>query len=173
MTLGRGPVPWQTPEMIRSLWRISVVLLVLLSGCAEPAFPRDPDGTLERATNGPLLVGVSSHPPHAEISDDGVVGGAEAEIVEAYAETIGATVEWREGAESELMELMKLGQLDLIIGGLSSDSPWSTHAALTRPYTTTIGADGKAVKLIIAVRLGENALLTNLERFLAAEGLRA
>lgn len=171
--LAKGRPAWQTPKMIRSLWAVALALVVLLNGCAEPAFPRDPEGTLERATNGPLLVGVSSHPPHVEISDDGVVGGAEAEIVEAYADTIGATVEWREGAESELMELIKLGQLDLIIGGLTSDSPWSTHAALTRPYTTTIGADGKAVKLVIAVRLGENALLTNLERFLAAEGLQA
>ena len=152
---------------------VAVVLMVTLSGCAEPGFPRDPDGTLERARGGPLLVGVSDHPPFTEVSDDGKVGGDEAEIIEAYADSIGATVEWREGAESELMELVKLGQLDLVIGGLASDSPWSTHAAFTRPHTRTIGSDGKAEKLVFAVRMGENALLTNLERFLIAEGHQA
>ncbi|MHA6525362.1 substrate-binding periplasmic protein [Tessaracoccus sp. G1721] len=149
---------------------VAVILVLLLAGCAEPDFPRDPEGTLIRASGGPLLVGVSSHPPHVDVADDGAVTGAEAEIVEAYAESIGATVEWREGAESELMELLKLGQVDLVIGGLASDSPWSTHAAFTRPYTRTVGPDGKSEKLVIAVRQGENALLSNLERFLIAEG---
>lgn len=159
--------------MDRIVWRcIAAALVVLVSGCAEPAFPRDPEGTLERARGGPLLVGVSDHPPFTEVSDDGTVTGDEAEIVEAYAQSIGASVEWREGAESELMELAMLGQLDLVIGGLASDSPWSTHVAFTRPYTTTVGADGKAVKLVLGVRQGENALLTNLERFLIAEGLQ-
>ncbi|HHT11870.1 MAG TPA: ABC transporter substrate-binding protein [Propionibacterium sp.] len=145
----------------------------LLAGCSEPGYPRDPEGTLLRATDGELVVGVSTHPPHVDVSDEGEVSGPEADIVNGYAESIGAEVVWVEGAESELMEKLKLGELDIVVGGLSSDSPWATHAALTRPYGKTTGPDGKEAKLVLATRLGENALLSNLERHLIDEGLEA
>lgn len=148
------------------------LLVLLLSACSEPDYPRDPEDTLLRATDGVLVVGASAHAPHVEVSDSGEVSGPEADIVTGYAESIGAEVEWVEGAESELMEKIKLGELDVVIGGLASDAPWSTHAAFTRPYGVTVGEDGKEVKLVLATRLGENALLSSLERHLIDEGLQ-
>lgn len=143
----------------------------LVAGCSEPEFPRDPEGTLLRVMDGELLVGVSENEPHTEVADDGSVSGAEVDIITAWAESLGAEVVWSDDAESELMTQLKEGELDVVIGGLADDSPWTTHAALTRPYAETIGPDGKPAKLVIATRLGENALLSNLERFLIDEGL--
>lgn len=125
-----------------------------------------------RATDGELVVGVSAHPPHIDVTDEGGVSGPEAEIVASFAESIGAEVRWVEGAESELMEQLKLGAVDVVAGGLTSDSPWSTHAALTRPYGAAVGPDGKEQQLVLATRLGENALLSALERHLIDEGLQ-
>lgn len=151
---------------------ICAALLTLLAGCSEPDYPRDPEDTLARATGGVLRVGAAAHPPHVEVSDDGAVSGPEADVMLGYAEAIDAEIEWVEGAESELMELLKLGEIDAMIGGLTSDSPWTTHAALTRPYAKATGPDGKEVKLVLATRLGENALLSSLERHLIDEGLK-
>ena len=150
---------------------VLVIVASLLAGCGGgTAFPRDVEGTLERATGGVLRVGASPHEGHVEVADDGGVSGPEADLVQAYATSIGATIEWTTGAESELMRKLDHGELDVVVGGLTSDSPWSSHAALTRPYGTTVGPDGKELKLVLATRLGENALLTSLEKFLVASG---
>lgn len=148
-----------------------LVLLILLAGCSAPDFPRDPEGTLLRVMGGELHVGVSPNPPHTEVADDGSVSGTEVGIIEDWAATLGAEVVWSSGAESALMEQLRLGELDVLVGGLASDSPWSTHAALTRPYTEVTGPDGNPQKLVLAARLGENALLVSLESFLIDEGL--
>lgn len=141
----------------------ALLLVVLMAGCSEPGFPKDPDGTLLRATGGELRAGLSPNEPHTS---------AEVAIIEDWAATIESEVVWTEGAESELFELLKLGELDVVVGGLASDSPWSTHGAMTRPYGEVIGPDGKQRKLVLATRLGENALLVSLERFLVEEGLQ-
>lgn len=155
----------------RTWLALVAALLVLLPGCTEPDFPRDPEGTLLRAMGGELRVGVSENPPHTQVADDGSVSGEEVEIIQGWADSIGAEVAWSDGAESVLMERLKLGELDIVIGGLASDSPWTTHAALTRPYAEVNGPDGKPSKLVIAVLMGENALQSSLERFLISEGL--
>lgn len=144
---------------------------VLVAGCSEPEFPRDPEDTLLRVMDGEVLVGVSENEPHTEVADDGSVSGTEVDIITAWAATLGAEVVWSHDAESELMAQLKEGEVDVVIGGLADDSPWTTHAAFTRPYAEAVGPDGKPVKLVIATRLGENALLSNLERFLIDEGL--
>lgn len=157
---------------MKALWRlVGGLLVLLLVACSEPDFPRDPEGTLLRATDGVLRVGASTHAPYVEVSDSGQVGGSEAEIMRGYAESIDAEIEWVEGAEGELMERLKLGEVDVVIGGLPSDTPWVTHAALTRPYRTATGPEGDEIKLVMATRLGENALLSSLERHLISEGL--
>lgn len=113
-----------------------------------------------------LRVGVSENLPWTEVSDDGSVFGPEADILTAYAETLGASVDWTPGAESQLILLLEQGDLDVVIGGLRSDSPWAAKAALTRPHAKTVGPDVKEEKLVFACRLGENAMLSNVERFL-------
>lgn len=145
---------------------------LLGAGCSEPEFPKDPEGTLLRAMGGELRVGVSPNEPHTAVADDGSVSGTEVEIIEAYAASIDAEVVWVDGAESTLMEQLKQGQLDVVVGGLASDTPWKTHAALTRPYDEVTSPQGKKQKLVLAAGMGENALLSSIERFLIGEGLQ-
>lgn len=114
------------------MWRILVVAAVLLTGCG---IPRDTDGTLDRVRGGVVRVGVAEHPPWTTV--DGRVSGAEADLVERLADRLGARVEWHPGAESALMAALEERQLDLVVGGLTDDLPWTEHAALSRPYATT------------------------------------
>lgn len=149
-----------------------LVGLLGLWGCSEPRFPRDAEGSLERVmTQGVLRVGASENVPWTDVADDGSVSGAEATILSDYAESLGATVVWTPGAESQLILALDEGRLDVVMGGLRSDSPWASHAAFTRPHAHSVGPDGEVEELVFALRLGENALLTNVERFLITEGL--
>ncbi len=121
--------------------------------------------------DGVLRVGASENTPWSEVADDGTVSGVEATILSDYAETFGATVVWMPGAESQLILALDEGDLDVVMGGIRSDSPWADKAALTRPHARSRGPDGAVEDLVFACRLGENALLTSLERFLVSEGL--
>lgn len=144
------------------------VLLLTATGCGSH-FPADAQGTLDRATGGKLRVGISENPPFTEVSADGTVSGSEVELVEEYAEGIDSEVDWMPAGENILAASMQAGELDLVVGGLPSDAPWTKQIALTRPYTTTQGPDGSTVKIVMGVPPGENALLVDLERFLATE----
>lgn len=154
-----------------------VVPLVALALSAAPvlgacgvlsAIPVDADGTYDRARGGTLVVGVSEHPPWVDIDEEsGRATGIEADLVTSFAEGIDAEVEWRPGPESVLATGLKDGQLDLVIGGLTTSAPWSSHMALTRPYASVPSAGGNEEKMVMGVRMGENELLVELERHLA------
>ncbi|MFC7376235.1 substrate-binding periplasmic protein [Brachybacterium sp. GCM10030267] len=144
------------------------MLVIAATGC-QGHFPADAQGTLDRATGGELRVGISENPPFTEVGPEGEVSGSEVELVSEYAESIDAEITWVPAGENTLAEKMKAGQLDLVVGGLSSKAPWSSKIALTRPYTTTEGPEGKTVKIVMGVQPGENALMVDLERFLAKE----
>ncbi|MVA76677.1 transporter substrate-binding domain-containing protein [Auraticoccus sp. F435] len=151
----------------RAVLAIGLALLGT-AGCAGP-FPADSEDTLARASGGTLRVGVSENPPWTEVGDDGSVSGVEAELVTRYAAEIGSRVEWTPGAESVLAQEVAAGRLDMLVGGLTSRSPWSSEVALTRPWGTATGPDGQQQELVMGVRLGENALLVSLETFLAEQ----
>lgn len=136
--------------------------LVLLSACGT--FPADSVGTLDRARDGELVVGVSEHQPWTDISENGEYSGSEVELIEGFAESIGAKVQWNNAPESILAGKIKQDELDIVIGGLTSTTPWSTHMALTRGYAEV---DGES--MVMGTRLGENELLVALERYLAKE----
>ena len=141
--------------------------ILLLAGCGL-SIPVDPDGTLDAVQGGTLRVGVSPHEGWAEVVDgEGV--GREAELVEGFADSLDADVEWIEGGEEHLMEALDGGDLDLVVGGLSDASPWTTHAAITRPYLTTTDASGASTNHVMATPLGENAFLVELETYLFEE----
>lgn len=150
-----------------------VVLLalvtVLASGCGSP-FPKDTDGSLDRITGGALRVGVSENPPWTEVSDDGGVTGREVDLVAGFAQQQDADLEWTPGAESELIMAMARGDLDVVVGGLTSDSPWEKEVALTRSYAQEVTPDGDTEQMVMATPLGENALLVALETYLAQTG---
>jgi polar amino acid transport system substrate-binding protein len=135
-----------------------LVVAAALAGCQVPA---DPDGTLERVRGGTMRVGITTHIPWTEVPDRGAPRGVEVTLVQRFARSLNARVRWREGAEAELVEAMKAGELDLVVGGLTGRSPWHKEVALTRPY---LRADGE--KHVLAAPLGENAWLVRLERFL-------
>ncbi|SEM55575.1 polar amino acid transport system substrate-binding protein [Stigmatella aurantiaca] len=116
-----------------------LAVLVLGIGCG---LPRDPNGTLERVRGGTLRAGVVERPPFTQ-AGPGTPSGVEATLVEELARSLGATVEWTVGTEPRLMEALKHRKLDLVVGGLSADTPYAAHVALSRPYLRarlTVGA---------------------------------
>ena len=112
---------------------VAVALALILAGCG---IPRDPEGTLERVDGGVMRVGVTEAPPWVELSAQ-EPDGIEVRLVEQFAEELDARIEWVEGSEQELFGALKERDLDLVIGGLTSDTPWSAEAAVTHPYLTT------------------------------------
>lgn len=146
---------------------LAAPLLPLLAACGR--IPADSRGTTERVRGGTLRVGVSPNPPATNVADDGSPSGDEVDLAAAFARTLDAEPAWTTGAESALATELETGGIDLWIGGLDDTSPWTSKVALTRPYRTVEGPDGKERKLVMAVRMGENRLLTALERFLAHE----
>ena len=129
--------------MVDKMIRLLTFLCVLsLAACGVP---RDPEGTLDRARGGEMRVGVASSDPWTAWSG-GEPSGVEVELVEDFAAEIDSEIVWVEGSEAEVMEALEAGELDLVIGGLTSTSPWSSMAALTHPYITT--------KVLIAVPSG-------------------
>ncbi|MGP9709497.1 transporter substrate-binding domain-containing protein [Brachybacterium sp. AOP24-D1-21] len=157
--------------VMERVWRLILLgaLLLAAAGC-QGSFPADTQGTLDRVTGGELRVGIAENPPWTEVAPDGAVSGSEVDLLSDYAETIDAEIRWVPGGENVLAAEMKEGNLDLVVGGLASDVPWTSEIALTRPYTTTQGPDGKPVDIVMGVRPGENALLVDLERYLAERG---
>lgn len=132
--------------------------------CSCASIPIDSEGTLERARGNELAVGISENQPWTEIIAAGEYSGIEVDLIKGFADSIDAEVKWQNAPESVLANRVKNGQLDVVIGGLSSSSPWSSHMALSRPYSKVDG-EGK----VMGIRLGENELMTALERYLAQE----
>ena len=137
-------------------------LTVVLTGlvCLGCDLPRDPEETYERAQGGTIRAGVSENPPWTRLND-GRPAGVEVDLIEDFADQLDAEVEWFPAAESELIESLHEGRLDVVVGGLTDDSPWVAEVALTRPFAQ-IGDKS----YVMAVRHGENRWLFELEKFL-------
>jgi polar amino acid transport system substrate-binding protein len=147
----------------RTSLAVAIAVLGAVSGCA--AIPADPEGTLERVSGGVLRVGMSSHEPWTA-RDDGERSGVEVRLIEAFAAERDADVAWQDGGEEALIGQLHRGELDVVVGGLTEKSPWTSHAALTRPYVVVTSPEGSPEPHVMAARMGENALLVALERFL-------
>jgi polar amino acid transport system substrate-binding protein len=109
------------------------VLALLPAGCG---IPRDPEGTLERVRGGTLRAGITASAPWTTL-EGGRPGGVEVELVERFAGELGARVEWMDGSEADLIAALEMRELDLVVGGLTADTPWQAGAAITRSYATT------------------------------------
>lgn len=153
--------------MTRTFVGAAATVLLAVTGCSA-TIPSDPDGTLDRVTDGTLRVGVSPNPPWTDLpgGPDADPEGSEVDLVEGFAASIGADVEWVPGGEEDLIGRLERGELDLVIGGLTARSPWSEKAALTYRYTETTGPEGEKELHVMAAPMGENAFLVELERFL-------
>jgi ABC-type amino acid transport substrate-binding protein len=80
-----------------------------------------------------LRVGLVEHPPWV-VRTAGEPSGAEAELVRQFARELGAQPEWHWGGEQEQMEAIEHYQLDLLVGGLTSQTAWKKYVGLTSPY---------------------------------------
>ena len=118
---------------------LALLLLVPLIGCG---IPRDPEGTLERVTGGSMRVGVTAADPFTIVEGDEPTGGVEVQLVEAFAGSIDAEIEWVTGSEEELFGALEVRELDLVIGGITSTNPWSANVTFTHPYLTTFATVG-------------------------------
>jgi ABC-type amino acid transport substrate-binding protein len=138
---------------------------VSLVGCGL-TIPSDPDGTLDSVRGGELRVGVAPDGELVEVGD-GDPTGSVIDLVDGFADTVDASPEWTVATEETLVRMLERGDLDLIAGGITSDTPWLERAGVSRGYTDIDGADGRT--LVMLVPLGENAFLSELERYLDAE----
>lgn len=151
----------------RRRWRpaalaAAIVLAGALSGCGL-TIPADPDGTLETATGGVLRVGTSPDGDLVTI-DDGTPSGSIVALVDRFAESIDAETAWTVASEETLVDRLESGEIDLVAGGITAQTPWIDRAGVTRGYPGIDGADGRDI--VMLVPLGENAFLSALERFL-------
>lgn len=117
----------------RLLFRLTLAAALTATACGAP---RDPEGTLERATGGTIRVGVSANEPWVVVGP-GEPSGVEAELVRLFAEDLGAEVEWVEGTVDDLAAALHVREIDLLIAGLASTSGVASEGALTHPYVTT------------------------------------
>jgi ABC-type amino acid transport substrate-binding protein len=137
-----------------------LVIGAQLSGCG---LPRDPGSATGRIEGGVLRVGVSNNPPW--VSQNGAeFGGIEPDIVRGLASRVHAKTVWTIGSETRLVPALERGDLDLVIGGFPSDSPWASTVAVTRPY-----AESSGVKHVLLAPPGENHWLLTLDTFIAGE----
>jgi ABC-type amino acid transport substrate-binding protein len=157
-------------RIVGLLRAIGISLLVLTVGCGV-SFPADPDDTLARVTGAKLRVGVSPNPPWTELGETEPTG-SEIDLVKSFAQTLDAEVEWVVGGEETLITALEHGELHLVVGGLTAETPWTEQVAITKPYAETRDARGKRQKLVMAAPPGENAYLLTLEKFLLSQDLR-
>jgi ABC-type amino acid transport substrate-binding protein len=143
----------------------AAIVVVSLAGCGI-SIPADPDGTLDTVTGGGLRVGVSPAAPWTETEGNGEPTGSEVDLVMEFADSVGSEVVWTEGGEADLVSALEKGQLDIVIGGFTDTTPWTSKAAMTQPYAESTGPDGTTAKHVILTPMGENAFLVELERFL-------
>jgi len=161
---------------LRSIAQYIVLCGVVLGlvGCGGH-YPADPEGTLNRVSGGTIRAGVSHDPPWSDITTGGNTeedpGGIEVELLENYAASIGAEVEWQAGGEEQLIGLLAEQELDVVVGGLTDQSPWESDAAITTSYAESQGIAGSTDKHVMATQMGENAFMTSLEEFLLNENV--
>nr|WP_272902245.1 transporter substrate-binding domain-containing protein [Brevibacterium daeguense] len=143
------------------------LLVAVLAGCSGH-YPADPHGTLNRVTGSILRVGVSHNKPFTSLEGE-TPAGEEVALIEEFASTLDAEIEWMDGSVEELVDQLEHGRLDMIIGGLTDQTPWQSKVGLTLPYAETTDEFGQTDKHVMAVRMGENAFLLELDTFLQSQ----
>lgn len=145
---------------------VAAACAVLASGCGL-TIPTDPGGTLDRVReDGVLRVGASPRPGWVDATGGGTApGGREPRLVDDFADDLGAEVEWTVAGEEQLVTMLEEGELDLAVGGFTDANAWVSKVGLTRPYAE-VEARGTTEAHVMMVPMGENALQSELERWL-------
>src|SRR5699024_10208614 len=86
--------------------------------------------------------------------------GPLAELVETFGQQHDAHITWVWGSEESLIKRLQHHQLDLIVGGFTSETPWSDRVAVTRGYPEIPSSDGRDI--VMLVPMGENRMLFEL-----------
>ena len=160
-----------TAPSVLMRWAVTWSLLggLVATGCGA-GIPRDVDGTLDRVReDGVLRVGASPSPGWVAFGAEGDPVGREPELVEGFARHLGVDVVWTVGGEEHLVGLLEDGDLDMAVGGTTDQNPWVEKVALTRPYVE-LQVDGSTEAHVMIVPMGENALQSELERWLDENG---
>ncbi|HEU0097591.1 MAG TPA: hypothetical protein VFQ67_02340 [Allosphingosinicella sp.] len=142
-------------------WRLALCAALTLAACDR--LPTDPDGTLDRVrAERRFRVGL--------IATGGAPagGGPEDAFLARIARATGARPAVRHGASEPLLLDLEDGGLDLVIGPLSSESPWVERVALLEPLEAVPGPH--EVQVIPIARNGENRWIMLLEREARALG---
>jgi polar amino acid transport system substrate-binding protein len=105
-------------------------LLVVVAGCD---YPRDAQGTLDRVRGGVIRVGYAGRPPFV-LAESGRREGIEPRLVRAFADELGASIEWVPGSQLDLLHALEKRRLDLVICGLTRDAPSGKRGARSLPY---------------------------------------
>jgi ABC-type amino acid transport substrate-binding protein len=142
---------------------LATVLTTSLTGCGI-TIPTDPNGTLDDIRGGTLRAGVSLSEGLARETPDGTPRGPVIELVDEFAAEQDARVEWTIDSEERLVDMLESGDLDIAVGGMTDQTPWTDRAGVTRGYTDIEGSGGRSI--VMLVPLGENELLSTLEGFL-------
>jgi polar amino acid transport system substrate-binding protein len=129
----RRPARAAGVQAARAVLVTAALVAVLAAGCGVP---RDPESTLDTVRGGTLRAGITASDPWTTL-EGGRPGGVEVELVERFAGELGARVEWVDGSEADLIGALEVRELDLVVGGLTADTPWQAKAAITRSYATT------------------------------------
>lgn len=144
---------------------IVLIASISLSACGV-GIPDDPDGTLDRVRAAAVLRAGASPAGDALTVMDATPSGPLVDLVERFAASEGADVEWTVGGEEELVAELEAGELDLVTGDFSEQTPWSDRASVTRGIR---GVDGLGdVSVVILLPLGENAMQAAVEAFVDA-----
>lgn len=134
----------------------AILLTLVLPLTAACGMPRDPEDSLGRIRrDGVLRAGITEREPWTPL---------EADVVTAFAQSLGARVEWHRASESALFEALETFELDIAVGGFTADNPSAPRLGMTRPY---VEAGGK--QHVIAVAPGENRLLFEFDRLLRSQ----
>jgi len=150
------------PRVLRILAVASLALA--LTGCG---IPTDPEGTLARIdADGTLRAGASPSGALVRVSGDDVAGSL-VDLVEGFARSRGAEVTWEVDSEEALVDALESGALDLAVGGMTDQTPWSDRVSVTRGFTGIDGAEDTPVVFLLP--MGENATQSALEAYLDEE----
>ncbi|WP_200838603.1 MULTISPECIES: hypothetical protein [Microbacterium] len=163
--MSSNSIRWTSTGRRRVGALVGLVVAAILTGCGATV-PVDPNGTLDRVTGAELRVGTSPDPDLVD-TGSGDPSGPVVDLVDGFAASIEADVTWTVATEETLVGMLETGDLDLVAGGLTPDTPWIDKAGVTRGYPGIEGAGDR--ELVMLVPLGENAFLTALETYLDEE----
>ncbi|QXT39863.1 substrate-binding periplasmic protein [Gymnodinialimonas ceratoperidinii] len=90
----------------------------MLAACNGFQFPRDAENTLDTVlSEGEMTVAVSENPPWVAVESEEEPAGVEADLVRAFAEELGVSIEWVHLDAASALRGLEEGDINLAIGG--------------------------------------------------------